>query len=47
MSRIIASERPTLLGALSEYAEDRGGQPHRSHIEKSVDELEKTLNSAR
>jgi DNA-binding GntR family transcriptional regulator len=46
-ARIIASDWPTLLAALSERDEERSAQLQRSHVEKFVDELERPLSGAR
>ena len=46
-ARIIATEWPTLLAALSDRDEDRSARLQRSHVEKFADELERTLSGAR
>lgn len=46
-ARIIASDWPTLLAALSERDEERSAQLQRSHVEKFVAELERPLSGAR
>ena len=46
-ARIIASEWPTLLAALSERDEERSAQLQRSHVEKFIDELERSLSRVR